>query len=254
MTWPGCRSVVASDNFRPGTSPSAAIAPIAKMPVAIDAAANARRGQDGGLVRTILAAAGARESPDNTGTEDSLRSDAASESGAMSRAPTRLVTLAAGVRPRSTTCAGSKSPRLIASISARVAASGATPSSLRRRSVRSFARLSAASHPLYRANSCSAIRCRSSRVGSSAIRRSAAAMAPSPSPFASAFRHSTPKTSPAAAASRSASRRRQESNSSISKVRSGRNAPRQSALAWVSASGSAERAKAMKLRASTQTN
>ena len=170
--------------------------------------------------------------------KNSLRSDAASETGAVSGTLTGLATLAAEHCSRLAACAGSKSPRLIASISARVAASGATPSSLRRRSVRSFARLSAASHPLYRANSCSAIRCRSSRVGSSAIKRSAAAMAPSPSPFASAFRHNAPKTSPAAAASRSASWRCQEPNSSISKVRSGRNAPRQSAAARVSASGS----------------
>ena len=128
----------------------------------------------------------------------------------MSGTLTGLATITTGHSSLLATCGGSKSPRLIASISARVADSGATPSSLRRRSVRSFARLSAASHPLYRANSCSAIRCRSSRVGSRAIKRSAAAMAPSPSPFASAFRHSTPKTSPAAAASRSASRRCQE--------------------------------------------
>ena len=164
---------------------------------------------------TALPGAGARESSHNTGTEDSLRSDAVSETGAMSGTLTGLATLGAGDCSRLATCAGSKSPRLIASIRARVAASGATSSSLRRRSVRSFARLSAASRPLCRANSFSAIRCRSSRVGSSAIKRSAAAMAPSPSPFASAFRHSTAKTSAAAAASRSASWRCQVSNSSI---------------------------------------
>ena len=51
---------------------------------------------------------------------------------------------------------GSNSPRLMASIRARVAGSGATPSSSRNRSVSSSAWLNAAPRPLYRATSFSA--------------------------------------------------------------------------------------------------
>src|SRR5262249_51978854 len=93
-----------------------------------------RRCQNGSVAGTVLCGACSAVSAIGMETGDALVSLGASAMGAASGKPAGFATLRTASRSRSGACAGSKSPRLIASISARVAASGETPRSLRSRS------------------------------------------------------------------------------------------------------------------------
>src|SRR6516164_289529 len=144
--WLRCKSVCGDHNFGALASPSATIVPIARKEMMMDAAASGWRRQNGGVADAVLLGVCAAVSTAGAGTE--AASSHGSERGALSCKLTGLRTLWAAGCARLGACAGSKSPRLIASIKARVAASGETPSSLRSRSVNCLARLSAASRPL----------------------------------------------------------------------------------------------------------